>query len=69
MVDTSKAYMRGVTRPNVVSFGPFQLDIAAGELYGESDRIPLQEQPFQLLKMLVDQPGEVLTREHIRSQL
>ncbi len=61
--------MRDAIRSGFVRFGPFRLDSAAGELYRAGHRIPLQEQPFQLLKMLVDRPGELLTRDHIRSTL
>jgi serine/threonine protein kinase/Tol biopolymer transport system component len=53
----------------IVCFGPFRLDITAGELCVNGQRIRLQEQPFQLLKMLVGRPGEVVTREEIRHQL
>ncbi len=61
--------MRERTSCNVVRFGPFRLDIAAGELYDQDRRIPLQEQPIQLLEMLVDFKGELLTRQYIRSIL
>jgi DNA-binding winged helix-turn-helix (wHTH) protein len=61
--------MRDATQSKIVCFGPFQLDLAAGELYAESHRMRLQEQPFQVLVMLVERPGEVLTREHIRGKL
>ncbi|MGI8960388.1 MAG: protein kinase domain-containing protein [Bryobacteraceae bacterium] len=57
------------TGSNVVSIGSFQLDLTAGELSDESHRIRLQEQPFQLLTMLVEHPGEVVSRDYIRSQL
>jgi Tol biopolymer transport system component/DNA-binding winged helix-turn-helix (wHTH) protein len=61
--------MHDATRSDIVCFGSFRLDLNAGELYDESRRIRLQEQPFQLLKMLIERPSEVLTREEIRSQL
>ncbi|MGA7410631.1 MAG: protein kinase [Bryobacteraceae bacterium] len=54
---------------NIIRFGRFELDLIAGELYAERKRIPLQEQPFQVLRMLVDHPGEVLTRDEIRRKL
>jgi eukaryotic-like serine/threonine-protein kinase len=54
---------------SIISFGRFELDLSAGELYAEHQRIPLQEQPFQLLRMLVVRPGEVLTRDDIRGEL
>ena len=52
-----------------VSFGPFELDLRAGELRKEGRRIRLQEQPFQILRLLLESPGEVVPREEIRSRL
>src|SRR5690349_13966681 len=60
--------MQDVTR-KTLCFGPFRLDLTAGELCIGGQRIRLQEQPFQLLKMLVEHPGEVVTRDEIRQQL
>ena len=50
-------------------FGPFELDLRARELRKEGRRIRLQEQPFQILRMLLESPGEVVTREDIRKGL
>ncbi|HYM13697.1 MAG TPA: winged helix-turn-helix domain-containing protein [Bryobacterales bacterium] len=50
-------------------FGPFELDLRAGELRKEGRRIRLQEQPFQILRMLLQSPGDVVLREEIRNQL
>lgn len=61
--------MKAVRSANAVSFGPFTLDLRAGELQKSGRRIRLQEQPFQILKMLSDHPGEVVTREEIRQKL
>src|SRR6516164_5713410 len=54
---------------NAVCFGPFKLDLKAGELLQDGRKVLLQEQPFQVLKMLLDHPGEVVTREEIRKKL
>src|SRR6516165_9106588 len=54
---------------NAVCFGPFKLDLKAGELLQDGRKILLQEQPFQVLKMLLQHPGEVVTREEIRKKL
>jgi eukaryotic-like serine/threonine-protein kinase len=54
----------------LVRFEGFQLDLRAGELHsdgGKTFRLP--EQPFQILTMLLQRPGEVLTREDIRKKL
>jgi serine/threonine protein kinase/Tol biopolymer transport system component len=53
----------------VASFGPFRLDIKAGELYRDQSKIRLQEQPLQLLAILIDHACEVVTREEIRKRL
>src|SRR5690348_404605 len=60
--------MPDVTR-KTVCFGPFRLDLTAGELCIDGRRTRLQGQPFQLLKILIQRPGEVVTREEIRHHL
>jgi len=52
-----------------IRFGPFQLDLRGGELRKEGRRIRLQEQPFQILQMLLESPGAVVSREDIRKRL
>jgi serine/threonine protein kinase/DNA-binding winged helix-turn-helix (wHTH) protein len=54
---------------NTVCFGPFTLDLRAGELWQDGEKIRLHEQPFQILRMLLVHPGEVVTREEIRQKL
>jgi len=53
----------------VVCFGPFELNLRAGELHRDGETIRLQEQPFQVLKMLLERPGEVVSRDEIRNTL
>jgi cholera toxin transcriptional activator len=53
----------------VVRFGVFEADLVAGELRKNGGRIRLQEQPFQLLALLLERPGEVVTREELRQKL
>src|SRR5438270_759827 len=50
-------------------FGVFELDPRAGELRKHGLRVRLQEQPFQVLAMLLEHPGEVLTREELQKKL
>jgi TolB-like protein/Tfp pilus assembly protein PilF len=50
-------------------FGRFTLDVRARELQKDGARIRVQDQPFDVLVMLLEQPGEVLTREELRRQL
>jgi DNA-binding winged helix-turn-helix (wHTH) protein len=53
----------------VFRFGVFEVDAATGELRKQGLRIRLQEQPYQLLLMLLDRAGEVVSREEIRCKL
>jgi TolB-like protein len=50
-------------------FGPFELDLRSGELLKEGVRIKLQEQPLQVLAILLENPGEVVTRDDLRRRL
>jgi TolB-like protein/DNA-binding winged helix-turn-helix (wHTH) protein/Flp pilus assembly protein TadD len=50
-------------------FGVFELDLRAGELRRNGLRVRLQEQPFQVLAMLIEHPGEVVTREELKKRL
>ena len=50
-------------------FGVFELDLRAGELRKHGLRVRLQEQPFQVLAMLLEHPGEVVTREELQKKL
>lgn len=50
-------------------FGVFEADAATGELRRQGVRIKLNAQPFQVLSLLLDRPGELLTREEISQEL
>jgi cholera toxin transcriptional activator len=50
-------------------FGPFEADLKTGELRKSGSRLRLQEQPFQVLAMLLARPGDLVTREELRQQL
>ena len=52
-----------------VRFGVFELDLRTGELRKAGVRINLPEQPFQVLKALLDRPGDLVTREELRQRL
>ena len=52
-----------------VRFGPFTVDLVSRELRKEDSKVPLQGLPFQILTILVDQPGEWITREELRQRL
>jgi TolB-like protein/DNA-binding winged helix-turn-helix (wHTH) protein/Tfp pilus assembly protein PilF len=57
-------HLRGPLR-----FGVFELDLRAGELRKNGLRVRLQEQPFQVLAMLLEHPGEVVGREELQKKL
>jgi TolB-like protein/DNA-binding winged helix-turn-helix (wHTH) protein/Flp pilus assembly protein TadD len=50
-------------------FGVFEVDVRAGELRKHGLRVRLQEQPFQVLAMLLEHPGQVVTREELQKKL
>src|SRR5215471_18413765 len=52
-----------------IRFGAFELDLDSGELRKHRVRIKLQDQPFQILKLLLEHPGEVVTREELKRRL
>ena len=54
---------------NTVRFEGFEVDLRAQELYKAGRKIKLQVQPFQVLAMLLEQPGEVVTREEMQKRL
>ena len=53
----------------IVRFGVFELDLSAGELRKSGVKLRLQEQPFQVLAVLLERAGEVVTREDLRQKL
>ena len=55
--------------PDARRFGAFEADPRSGELVKNGRRVRLQEQPFQLLSALLERPGEVVTREELRTLL
>jgi Tol biopolymer transport system component/DNA-binding winged helix-turn-helix (wHTH) protein len=57
------------TLRQVVHFGVFVVDLKLGELRKHGLKIRLQEQPFQILRMLLERPGEVVLREEIQQEL
>lgn len=58
-----------LSAPRRLSFGPFEADLHSGELLKYGRRVRLQAKPFQLLVMLLEHPGELVTREEICSRL
>jgi TolB-like protein/DNA-binding winged helix-turn-helix (wHTH) protein/Tfp pilus assembly protein PilF len=61
--------MPSVSTPRRLAFGPYEADLMSGELRKYGIKIRLQSQPFQLLTMLLERPGELVTREEICRKL
>ena len=59
--------VRGDLQP--IRFGAFELDTDAGELRKQGVKIRLQEQPFRILQMLLENPGRLVSREALRAAL
>jgi TolB-like protein/Tfp pilus assembly protein PilF len=55
--------------PQLIRFGAFEVDTRSGELRRQGSRVSLQEQPFQALVLLLERPGEVVTREELSKRL
>ncbi len=53
----------------MIQFGVFEADLRAGELRRNGSRVKLQEQPLQILTMLLERPGEVVSRDELRTRL
>jgi len=57
------------SRVRRIRFGPFELDVRAGELRKHGIRLRLREQPLKVLLLLLENPGEVVVRAEIRARL
>src|SRR5882762_994081 len=58
-----------VNTPQVVRFGVFEVDLRAGELRKKGVKLRLQEQPLRVLAVLLDQRGDIVTREELKQKL
>jgi TolB-like protein/DNA-binding winged helix-turn-helix (wHTH) protein/Tfp pilus assembly protein PilF len=63
-MDTGRPPQLGAIR-----FGVFEVDLRAGELRKQGVKVKLQEQPCQLLQILLERPGQVVTREELRQRI
>jgi TolB-like protein/DNA-binding winged helix-turn-helix (wHTH) protein/Flp pilus assembly protein TadD len=62
--------MRQTDPPSAgLRFGVFEVDLQTGELTKRGMRLRLQEQPFRLLAILLEKPGELVTREELRARI
>jgi TolB-like protein/tetratricopeptide (TPR) repeat protein len=55
--------------PNLLRFGTFELDVRSRELRTGTTRVRLQEQPLEILRLMLQRPGEVITRDELRQRL
>src|SRR5205085_9335143 len=53
----------------VVRFDIFEIDLRAGELRKQGRRLKLQEQPLRVLSLLLERPGNLVTRDQLRQSL
>jgi TolB-like protein len=60
---------RSIPSMRQVHFGVFELDLEAGVLRRNGRKVKLQEQPFQVLAMLLERPGQVVTRDELQQRL
>jgi len=61
--------MPEVQKARTARFGPFEIDFSRGELRKHGLRLKVSGQPIQILEMLLENPGEVVSREQIRDRL
>src|SRR5271166_5417622 len=61
--------MEQVPGPPKLKFGPFVVDLAAGEIRKNGTRIRLQEKPLRVLAILAERPGQLVTREELNKRL
>ncbi len=57
------------TGPERLRFGLFEVDLAKAELRKQGRKVTLQDQPFRVLTLLLQEPGEIVTREQLRRSL
>ena len=64
-----KSVEEAVHSARLVRFGTFEVDLPAGELRKSGVKLRLTGQPFQVLTILLERPGEVVTREELQKRL
>lgn len=52
-----------------VRFGAFEADLYSGEVRKSGNRVKLQEQPFKVLQLLLERPGDLVTREELQARI
>ena len=57
------------SRPRLIRFGAFEADVQTGELRKDGVKLKFSGQPFQVLAILLERPGDVVTREELQKRL
>jgi TolB-like protein/DNA-binding winged helix-turn-helix (wHTH) protein/Tfp pilus assembly protein PilF len=57
------------TQRQLARFGPFEVDLTSHELFNDGCKIKLQEKPFHILAILLEHPGQLVTREEFCQKL
>ncbi len=61
--------MESTDRHRKTRFGTFEVDLRSGEVHKHGRRLKLQDQPFRVLALLLERPGDVVTRDELRQKL
>src|ERR1700747_2837092 len=61
--------MEPLRRMSLVRFGTYEVALQSGEVRKAGLRIRVQQQPMRLLEILLEHPGEIVTREELRSRV
>src|SRR5271167_9757 len=68
-LQSSKPAMEAPLRTRKTRFGAFEVDLHSGEVYKHGIRLKLQDQPFRVLALLLERPGDMVTREELHQRL
>jgi DNA-binding winged helix-turn-helix (wHTH) protein len=66
---TSELDVSAHSSARIIRFSTFELNLHTGELHQQGQKVKLQEQPLRVLAALLERPGELVTREELRSKL
>src|SRR5450755_3768326 len=69
MLDFPCEAMESPPPNSVVRFGTYQVSLQSGEVRKAGLRIRVQQQPMKLLEIMLEHPGEIVTREELRSRI
>jgi DNA-binding winged helix-turn-helix (wHTH) protein len=58
-----------VAEKQKLRFGPFQVDLHSGKLFKNGTKLKPQPRPVQILSVLLEKPGELVTREELRQRI